>query len=350
MEGPGIEDMMQALCAMAEVMNTTVGRQETLNTFLRAIVTELGYKAGTIRLVDDERQQMLLEASYGLSETYLNKGEVDVARSPMDQRVLAGELVVIGDVAHEPGFQYPEEAVREGIRSVLGVPLSLHERNVGVLRVYTAEPHDFAPEEIDFLSAAANLAARAIANSHLYLAFQTIAREVNSSLELGDVLAALLRTTIVQMNYKAGSIRLLDEKRRILKLVASYGLSETYLAKGEIRVEDSPIDRQVMQGQPMTVFDISQGTGLQYPEEAAREGIRSVLAVPMRLQNTVVGVLRVYSGQPSRFSPEEAAFISAVAELGTLAIENARLHQTLAEKYQAAREDWSGWYRFLALS
>jgi GAF domain-containing protein len=350
MQPPSMDQAMKALYAIAEAMNTTMSRQETLDSLLQAIVTGLGYKAGSIRLLDAERRELLLEAAYGLSQAYLDKGGVELEQSLIDQRVLAGEVFTIHDVAREPGFQYPEAARREGIYSVLAVPLRLRDRPVGVLRVYTAEPHDFSPREVAFLSAAANLAARAIANAHLYLAFQTIAREVNSSLQLQEVLNALLRTTITEMNCRAGSIRLLDAKRRSLRLVASEGLSQAYISKGEVRVEDSPVDRKVFEGQPVIIYDVAESGGLQYPEEAVREGIRSVLAVPMRLSGTIVGVLRVYSGQPYRFSPEEVAFIDAVAELGTLAIENARLHQALAEKYEAAREDWSGWYRFLALS
>jgi GAF domain-containing protein len=74
------------------------------------------------------------------------------------------------------------------------------------------------------------------------------------------------------------------------------------------------------------------------------------LAVPLRVRDELVGVLRVYSAQPHRFTAEETALVEAIADLGGLALDNARLHEVLKEKYQAAREDWSGWYRFLALS
>jgi GAF domain-containing protein len=61
-------------------------------------------------------------------------------------------------------------------------------------------------------------------------------------------------------------------------------------------------------------------------------------------------VMRLYSAQVRRFSAEEIDFAAAVAELGAVAIENAKLHEALKERFEAMKEDVDGWYRFLALS
>ncbi|HEY63263.1 MAG TPA: GAF domain-containing protein [Caldilineae bacterium] len=331
-------------------MNASYGRQELLQRMLETIVQELGYKAASIRLLDHERQTLEIQAAVGLSERYLAKGPIEVAHSPIDREVLQGNAVVLHDILYDGGLQYPDEARAEGIRSVLAVPLRIQERNLGVLRVYTAEPHHFLQDEQLLVSAVANLAARAIRNSQLYHAMHTIASEVNSSLKLNEVLKALLRNVIQEMNCKAASIRLLGPRKRRLHLMAAEGLSERYLKKGDIWVKDSPIDREVLQGRPAMIYDVEHEVGFQYPEEAAREGIRSVLAVPLQVKGQIIGVLRAYSAQPHRFCEEEVEFLEAIADLGAIAIENARLHEALSEKYEAAREDWAGWYRFLTLS
>jgi len=335
--------------AIAEVMNARLGRQELLEHMLQTIVTEMGYKAASIRLLDPERRTMEMQAAYGLSERYLSKGAVEVERSPIDRDVLQGNAVAIRDVLHDVGLQYPDEARQEGIRSVLAVPLRIQDRHLGVLRVYTSEPHEFSLSEQLVVSAVANLAARAIRNAHLYQAMHTVAAEINSSLKLNDVLKALLRNVIEEVNCKAASIRLLGPRKRRLHLMAAEGLSDRYLKKGEVWVEESPIDREVLQGRPAMIYDVQREVGFQYPEEAAREGIRSVLAVPLQVRDEIIGVLRAYSAQPHRFSEEEVQFLEAIADLGAVAIENARLHEALSEKYEAAREDWAGWYRFLTL-
>ncbi len=341
---------IRAFYNIAQAMNASYGRRELLQRMLETIVQELGYKAASIRLLDQEHQTLEMEAAVGLSERYLAKGPVEVAHSPIDREVLRGNAVALHDIVHDGGLQYPDEARAEGIRSVLAVPLRIQDRNLGVLRVYTAEPHHFTQDEQLLVGAVANLAARAIRNAHLYRAMHTIASEVNSSLKLNEVLKALLRNVIEEVNCKAASIRLLGPRKRRLHLVAAEGLSERYLKKGDIWIKESPIDREVLQGKPAMIYDVEREVGFQYPEEAAREGIRSVLAVPLKVQDQIIGVLRAYSAQPHRFSEEEVEFLEAIADLGAIAIENARLHEALNERYEAAREDWAGWYRFLTLS
>ncbi len=345
------ERQVQALLAVAEAMNAAQGKQVVLEQTLAAIVQELGYKAALLRLLNPEEGTLDLAAAYGLSQAYLDKGQVRLPASELDRRVFAGETVALRDISTDSGLQYPEAAVREGVRSLVAVPLRLGARIVGVLRVFTAETHDFEDEERAFLGGVADLAARAVANAMLYESFRRAAHQVNSSLEVKQVLGNLLRSLREELNVKAASVRLVGPKHQHLHLAAAEGLSDAYLSKGDVRIADSPIDQRVLStGRPVTLYDVSTEGGLQYPVEAEREGIRSVLAVPLHVRDELVGVLRVYSAQPRRFTLEEIALVEAMADLGGLALDNARLHEALSEKYQAAREDWSGWYRFLALS
>jgi GAF domain-containing protein len=341
----------RALYAITEAINGSLGLHELLTVALERTVVELGYKAATLRLLDEERQTLELKAAYGLSAGYLHKGAVEVAKSGIDQTVLSGTPVAVSDVGHDPSFQYAAAAAREGLASVLAVPLNVRKRVIGVLRVYTAAPHQFSAEERSFLSAVANLGAQALERTRLYEAFQTIARQVNSSLDVKDVLTTLLLESVRQLNVKAGSLRLLGPQRATLHLAAAYGLSASYLQKGTVEVAHSPIDARVLSDrQPIAITEVSAAAGLQYPEEAQREGIRSVLVLPLCAHDTPIGVLRLYSGQVRRFSAEESAFATAVADLGAVAIENAKLHEALKERLAALKEDSNGWYRFLTLS
>jgi GAF domain-containing protein len=178
---------------------------------------------------DEERQELNLKSSHGLGQACLFRGAVEVARSGVDRAVLSGTRVALTDLKQDADYQHTEAATWEGLTSVLAVPIALQERLVGVLRVYTGEPHYFNPQEESFLAAVANLGALAIRRAHCFEAFQRIAQNINSSLELEDVLTTLLLESVKELNVKAGSIRLLNPKREILLLAAAYGLSETYM-------------------------------------------------------------------------------------------------------------------------
>jgi GAF domain-containing protein len=330
-------------------INASLNLQEVLEVMLERIVVDLGYRAASLRLLDEEKHQLDLKAAHGLSETYLNKGVVDVTRSVVDRSVLEGKPVAIPDVRQDPSFQYSKEAGVEGLTGMAAIPLMIYNHAIGVLHVYTSHTHDFGQEELSFLSAIANIGAQAIQRTRLFGAFQRIAYQINSSLDLGDVLRTLLVESVQELNVKAGSVRLLGPTRQTLHLAAAYGLSETYLQKGMVKVAQSPIDQRVLQeATPVAITDMNQEGGFQYPEEARQEGIRSVFVVPMRVQDTLIGVLRLYSGQVRQYSMEEISFAVAVADLGAVAIENAKFHEALKQRLEALKEDVNGWYRFLA--
>jgi len=347
-----LEHKVRTLYEITRAINASLNQQEALTVLLEQIVTELGYRAATLRLLDPEREQLELKAAFGLSVSYLTKGPVDVTKSDIDRAVLTGQWIAVTDVSQEAGFQYPGPALEEGLASMLAVPLTIHDQAIGVLHVYSAEPHEFRPAEQAFIAAIANLGAQTILRTRLFEAFQQAAHLVNSSLELDEVLTTLLRQSVKDLNVKAGSVRLLGNDGATLHLAAAYGLSETYLKKGPVRLAQSPIDRRVLQEtrQPVAISDLTQEKSFQYPDEARREGILSVLVLPLRVHDIEVGVMRLYSSQVRRFSAEEISFAAAVADLGAIAIENAKLHEALKQRLEALKEDADGWYRFLALS
>ena len=101
------------------------------------IVKLLNVKACTIFLLDKNLNKLNVSASHGLSEAYLRKGPLDADKSIAE--TLGGQIVLILDMSSDTRVQYPEEAKREGIVSVLSVPISVKDQMIGVLRIYTSE-------------------------------------------------------------------------------------------------------------------------------------------------------------------------------------------------------------------
>lgn len=125
-------------------------------------------RASAVRLLDPSGARLEMQAVYGLSESYLNKGPVEVEHSAVDQEILSGRPTQLEDVTQDSSFQYPEEAAREGIVSVASVPLIAHTKPIGVLRVYSGERRTFSDGDMRFLVAAADLAALCIENARLF--------------------------------------------------------------------------------------------------------------------------------------------------------------------------------------
>jgi signal transduction protein with GAF and PtsI domain len=158
------------------------------------------------------------------------------------------------------------------------------------------------------------------------------------------VLTKIVENAAKAFGFTAASIRLLDEERKTLEVKATYGLSEAYLKKGPIEVEKSLIDVECMKGCVVTVADVSKDGRLQYPEEIIKEGIRAILSVPVSIRGTAIGVLRVYTSNPYSFSRSEIDFLSSLASIGAIAIENARLFEHIKSEYEELTRDVWKWY------
>jgi GAF domain-containing protein len=302
-----------------------------------------------VRVLNPDGDRLLLAGAKGVSGKYLDKGPVLVSQSQVDQQVLAGEVVTVADVTHDPRVQYPQEAEAEGLHSMVAVPLQVRDHSIGVLRVYIDRLEDLGEDDIQVLHILANMGAVFLEKVRLHRSLYHIAAALNTSLDLKPVLQQVLETTVREMWLKAASIRLLDARGQTLQLVAASGLSEAYLAKGEVHVAKSPSDQRALRGEVVVLYDVERETGFEYPAEAAREGIRSVLVVALKLQERNLGVMRVYSARPRHFGPVAITFLSSVADLVALAIENAGLYAALQDRYENLKLDLAEWYRFLAL-
>ncbi|MBN1314153.1 MAG: GAF domain-containing protein, partial [Anaerolineales bacterium] len=160
----------------------------------------------------------------------------------------------------------------------------------------------------------------------LYLAAQTI----NSTLDLPEVLNRLVKATAEAMNVSGASIGLLDPTGSRIETAAAYGLSDAYLNKGPILLEEGYVHTRVISsGAPIIIQEPQDHSMLQYPNEMETEGIRSSLYVRLQARHRTLGVVRVYGHRPNLFTADDARFLSAIAAQGAVAIENALAYQTL---------------------
>jgi|YNPBryantNP2012_1023418.scaffolds.fasta_scaffold04322_4 GAF domain-containing protein len=172
-----------------------------------------------------------------------------------------------------------------------------------------------------------------------FQALYRIARTVNSSLDVMQILPLVVSHTTEALGVKACSLRLLSPDRRRLFIGAAHGLSASYRAKGPVDLAHSQVDQLALdRREPVIIADAQCDPRFQYGDQARAEGIVSVVVVPLFVQDQPIGVLRVYSSEPRDFSAEEIELLEAIASLSALAIENGRLYERLNRDYQAALE------------
>lgn len=151
--------------------------------------------------------------------------------------------------------------------------------------------------------------------------------------DLQWMLDRLVTQTARVMRCPFCSLRLYNEDTGELELTAGHNLSERYLHKGVIHRQDNPIDDAALRGEMVYVPDATSDARFQFPDEARREGIVSVLTTGLIYRGRPVGVMRVYTDRPQRFRAGQRELLRAVAAQTAIAIVNARL---LEERLRAA--------------
>lgn len=140
--------------------------EEVALLIVESVKSALNAKACALFLFNRKTNELEVAASMGLSDEYLNKGPLSSLKS------IAASLrdgpVAVYDVTDDPRIQYPEAAKKEGIASILSVPIIVRENPIGALRVYTAEPWEASLEDVNFVQAVAQIAGMALEMSRLY--------------------------------------------------------------------------------------------------------------------------------------------------------------------------------------
>lgn len=175
-----------------------------------------------------------------------------------------------------------------------------------------------------------------------YTALYNAALTITSSLELNKVLHSVVASTTEAMQVKACVLRLLNPETGQLQLSAVHGLSSHYLAKGPVQVAQSPVDSEAMKGTAIYVADARTDERFQYKEAARAEGLVSVLCVPLETHGESIGVMRVYTSEPTTFEQDDVRFLSILASLAALAIENARLYDSIKSSYNGVMDAFWG--------
>lgn len=138
---------------------------------------------------------------------------------------------------------------------------------------------------------------------------------------------ALITAESVKTAFKAKgcSVFLVDRSTRELGLVASFGLSREYLDKGPIHFMQSI--KEAKDAVPIAIYDVFDDPRIEYPEAAKKEGISSLLGVPIISHNKILGALRVYTSEPWEFSFNDITLVQAVALICGMAMDMCRMYK-----------------------
>lgn len=156
-------------------------------------------------------------------------------------------------------------------------------------------------------------------------ALSKISKAISSELYLEDILRLVVSVTAQVMDSKICSLMLLDEKSKKLVIRATQSVSEEYNKKPPLSIGEGIAGKVVKKGRPIAVLDVNEEEEYKYKDIARKEGLRSLLCIPLSVRGKVIGVINCYTSYPHKFSKTEIDVLTSVANQAAIAIENTEL-------------------------
>ena len=352
---PSVAHLQQALrekTREADVLHrisASISNQLDLEAILKHIVEVVvevtKADACLLYLLSDSQDELILRASKNPHPKLIGRITIGLGEGITGWVAQERTRVVIQSNANDdPRFKFFHNLPEDRYQAFVSVPIMAKKEVVGVINVQHKRPKRYQADEMALLSTIANQVGGAIENARLYDQMQRKALQVETLSQVSetvasnrlikDVLELLVTMTAQMMNSKICSIMLLDEASGELRIAATQSLSEQYRRKPNLKVGQSIIGRAVKDRRPIIVLDVSTERDYMYPDMAKKEGLCSLLSVPMMVREKALGVINSYTSAPHVFTGEEIKLLQAIANQAAIAIE----HTTLIEKSHEMQE------------
>jgi signal transduction histidine kinase len=337
-------DRLNSLYRVSQLLHSTLDAQKALGLILSEGLRLTGASSGSVVLINPTNGFLEILESRGLpsgaTQLKLRPGEGItgwVARN--------GKAARVGEVSQDHRYIM----VRPDVKSELAVPLEVNGELRGVLNVDSERQNAFTAEDQELLEDLAMEAAGVIHNTWLYEQlrlkaglFESLAgvsQVINSALNLDDALMLITRESCELMQGRMCSLMLLDDSWQWLDLRASYGAGEAYKNKPRVNVAESALGAVVRRKKPLQIQNVQTSSRYQSVEAARKEGLVSLLSVPLLFADRAIGALNIYTGHQYSFSNEEIRSLSALAGLSAIAIEKARLYERVVDMEEQLRQN-----------
>jgi signal transduction protein with GAF and PtsI domain len=254
-------------------------------------------------------------------------------------------LAVSKDASGHARFKFFYDSLETPYEAMLSLPIISEDRVIGIINVLHQGRHRHTNHEISLLSRLTPYIGSAVESAKAYSEARDKERQLEvlskisgmivSNRYLKEILELIVTMTAQVMNSKICSIMLLDEQKQELFIGATQSLSKDYIKKPPLKVGQSISGLAVENVAPITVLDVTEEPRYMYREIAKKEGIVSMLSVPMKARERVIGVINSYTSYRHEFTAGETKMLQAVADQAAAAIENTNLMQEMLKAKEA---------------
>jgi diguanylate cyclase (GGDEF)-like protein len=329
------------LQTLYDVTRRLAGVHET-DALLTLIVSEaarlIGAEASGLRLVEGD--ELVVRALTESAKPLLSRPRLKMGESLSGLVVAKGAPVAVADLVEDALYDPTHKlgAMSLGFHGFLGVPLRANDAIIGVLNVYTKRRRTFTDDEVAVLSAFADQASLAIEKNRLVRDAQaqatrlrTLARLnqlVSSSLNIEDVLGAIVRAAADLIGAPAGALWTADEAKEVLHLRAFSDdrVAADYPAT-TVEFGQGVVGWVARHRRLVDVADLLKDPRLLSGDWLRTHGLQSMLALPIILHDNLLGVLGLFGRVPFRRDADTQDLVEAFVAQAAAALRNASLYE-----------------------
>ena len=326
---------VEALRKLGQAIGSSFDTQHLLDVVAEIAVQVTKTDTCYIYLLDDAEEELVLRSVQGdPTPSIVGKWRLKVGEGITGWVAKTRRHVAIDKEAFRD-HRYKAFETEDEFQSMLSVPLMADDQLVGVINIRTKPSHEYTDAQRRLMEHIAEQVANAIHSSRLYRNMETrvsqlstlseVSQSITSGMYLDEILNLLVAMTAESMKFKIVTVMLVDEEKQELVIQATQSSSREYIRKPNLKLGESLAGKAISEGKPIAVMDVRKTPEYRYPDIARKEGLCSMICVPLRLRDKIIGVLNCYTEKPHTFTDEEIAVLIAIGSHAAIAIENSKL-------------------------
>ncbi len=333
-------ELLDFLLEVSRITSETLDLDKLLANVADIVKVVVPYDLFAILLYSERNQGLRIRYSIGHREEIVRSLVIGLGEGIVGAAAQSREPVLVEDVRSDPRYLVALDAVR----SELAVPMMTHGKLVGVIDVQSTRARAFHDQDRRIMRLIASRVAGSIENASLYRrvnqqnrTFRTLAQlsqEFSSILDLDELLGKIAASVRTLINYDAFSILLVDPAKQVLR----HRFSVRYDQR--VDLDNITLGTGITGAAAESRQTVRVVNTMQDPRYiASQPDIHSEMAVPLIVQDRVVGVLNMESERIGNFTEEHQRTLSLLAPQIASSVENARLYEELAGREQRMDQD-----------
>ena len=314
-----------------------------LQGILDEVISLFGASSASICLINADSDKLLIEMERGLSKE--SKGfELPIGVGITGWVALYGEPFLCSNVLEEEKyFQLDERVMAE-----MAAPLIEGGRTVGALNVDSLELNAFKENDLRLLVLMAKEASRVLENMWMVQQLRRkaeqlqtlvlVGQDMTGKREVSEVLRTITREALLLLDCKISAFFLYNEEEDLLHLHSLQDREGSRSFKESLRPSDSILGTSLRGNRQVQARDLLRSEEHHFVTLIREEGLHSMLVTPVVYEDKPIGVLSLYVDRSHRFNDDEQLIARALADLGAIAVQNARLYGRVFDSEESLRK------------